>query len=84
MRTLIRLEELGIFLLSIYLFAGLDFPWWYFPILLFMPDVSMTAYLVGPTVGAAVYNLIPIEVWICSSISPASSSPGPSCRWPAS
>ena len=58
MRTLIRLEELGIFLLSIYLFAGLDFPWWYFPLLLFAPDVGMTAYLAGPRVGAAVYNLI--------------------------
>jgi hypothetical protein len=58
MRTLIRLEELGIFLFSIYLFSGLPFPWWTFPVFLFAPDISMAAYIGGPRLGAFVYNLI--------------------------
>jgi len=55
---MIRLEELGIFLFSIYLFSGLPFPWWYYPILLFAPDISIAAYVAGPRVGAIVYNLV--------------------------
>lgn len=30
--------------------------WWLFALLLLAPDVSMLGYLVGPWVGAAVYN----------------------------
>ena len=58
MKTIVRLEELGFFLFSIYLFALLPFPWWYFPVLLFVPDLSMLGYLSGPRLGAVVYNLI--------------------------
>jgi hypothetical protein len=41
MKTIIRLEELGLFFFSIYLFPTLSFPWWVFPLLLFAPDLSM-------------------------------------------
>ena len=58
MKTLIRLEELGLFLFSIYLFSSLSLPWWYFPLLLFAPDLSMAAYLASPRLGAYVYNVI--------------------------
>ena len=58
MRTLIRLEELGIFLLSAYLFTLLPYQWWVFPLLFFAPDISIAAYLAGPRVGALVYNLV--------------------------
>ena len=58
MRTIIRLEELGIFLFSIYLFSGLPLPWWYFPLFFFAPDISIAAYAGGPRVGATVYNLV--------------------------
>ncbi len=58
MKTLIRLEEVAFFLFSIFLFASLRFSWWYFPILLFAPDVSIAAYLLGPRLGAWVYNFV--------------------------
>ena len=58
MKTLIRLEEVALFLFSIFLFVPLGFPWWYFPVLLFAPDVSLAAYLAGPRVGAWVYNFV--------------------------
>ena len=58
MKTLIKLEELGLFLFSIYLFSLLDFPWWFYPLFLFAPDLSMIGYLFGPRVGAITYNLI--------------------------
>jgi len=58
MTQLIRLEELGLFLFSIYLFSLLPFPWWYFPLLLFVPDLSIAGYLAGPRAGAAIYNLV--------------------------
>lgn len=58
MKTLIRFEEIAFFLFSILLFSSLHFPWWYFPVLLFTPDLSIAAYLVGPRFGAWVYNFI--------------------------
>jgi hypothetical protein len=58
MKTTLRLEELGFFALSIFLFSQLPFAWWYFPLLLFVPDLSMLGYLAGPRVGAVIYNLV--------------------------
>ena len=58
MKTLVRLEELALFLFCLYLFWLLPFPWWYFPVLLFVPDLSMLGYLAGPMLGAVVYNFV--------------------------
>jgi hypothetical protein len=58
MTYLVRLEEFGFFLFSIYLFASLPFRWWYFPLLLFAPDLSIAGYLAGPRVGAIIYNIV--------------------------
>ena len=58
MKTIIQLEELGLFLFSIYLYSTLSLPWWYFPLLFFVPDLSMAAYIAGPRVGAYAYNVI--------------------------
>ena len=58
MKTIIQLEELGLTLFSIYLFTTLSISWWYYPLLFFVPDLSMAAYLAGPRAGAAVYNFI--------------------------
>jgi hypothetical protein len=58
MKTTLRLEELGFFLLSIYLFSLLPFAWWWFLVLFLVPDLSMLAYLAGPRIGAFIYNLI--------------------------
>ena len=57
MNRFLKLEELGLFLLSIFLFSQLDFAWWVYPVLLLAPDLGMIGYLSGPGVGAATYNL---------------------------
>ncbi len=56
MKNLLKLENLGEFLLGIFVFSYLDFSWWYFPALLLLPDLSMIGYLMGPSFGAVVYN----------------------------
>ena len=58
MKTLIRLEELAQFLLSIYLFSLLPFAWWQFPALILIPDVSLLGLLISKRIGAIAYNLI--------------------------
>jgi len=58
MKNLIKLEELALFLLAIYLFTLLDFAWWWFPLLLLAPDLSMLGYLAGPAAGAWTYNVV--------------------------
>jgi hypothetical protein len=56
MNRLLKLEELGLFLLSILLFAQLSYAWWVYPLLLLAPDLGMIGYLFGPRVGAMAYN----------------------------
>ena len=56
MKQIIQLEELAMFLLSIYLFSTLSFAWWWFPALILIPDLSMLGYLAGNKVGAISYN----------------------------
>lgn len=58
MNTILKLEELGMFALSIFLFSQLDFAWWWFPLLLFTPDLSMLGYLHNTQTGALIYNLV--------------------------
>ena len=58
MKSLLKFEELFIFGLSIFLFSKLDFAWWWYPVLLFTPDISMIGYLINTQVGAATYNFI--------------------------
>lgn len=57
MKNLIACEELFLGLLSLYLFGALGIAWWWFPVLLLAPDLSMLGYLAGPRVGAFTYNL---------------------------
>lgn len=56
MKNLLKSEELLQFLGAIAVLTQLDFPWWYFPALLFLPDVSMLGYLISPRLGALTYN----------------------------
>lgn len=58
MNTLLKLEELALFLLCIFLFGKLNFEWWWFPALLLLPDLGMLGYLVNPKTGAFTYNLV--------------------------
>ena len=58
MKNLLKLEELFMFALSIFLFSKLDFAWWWYPTLILTPDLSMIGYLISPQVGAVTYNFI--------------------------
>ncbi len=57
MKTIIKLEELGLFLFGIYLFSQLNYAWWWFLILILAPDLSMIGYAFGNKTGALLYNL---------------------------
>ncbi|MCB0373313.1 MAG: DUF4260 domain-containing protein [Muricauda sp.] len=57
MKTVIKLEEVMMFVLGIYLFNQLDHAWWWFLVLLLAPDIGMMGYLFGNKVGALTYNL---------------------------
>ncbi|HEY2980389.1 MAG TPA: DUF4260 domain-containing protein [Anaerolineales bacterium] len=58
MRNLIKIEEFALLGLAVFLFAGLDYAWWSYPLLFFAPDVSMVGYAAGSRIGAAAYNLV--------------------------
>ena len=57
MKTALKLEEVMMFVLSIYLFSLLDYPWWWFLVLILTPDIGMVGYIFGNKVGAFCYNL---------------------------
>lgn len=57
MKSIIKLEELGLFLFGIYLFNQLDYAWWWFLGLILAPDFSMIGYIFGNKPGAFLYNL---------------------------
>ncbi len=57
MKTVIKLEELGLFVLGIYLFSQLDYQWWWFLVWILAPDFSMLGYAINAKVGAFLYNV---------------------------
>jgi hypothetical protein len=56
MKALLKLEYLAEFILGIFFFASLSYAWWWFLVLLFLPDISMIGYLINAKVGAIIYN----------------------------
>ena len=58
MKYLIRLEELFLFGLALFLFSKLDYGWGTYALLFMTPDLSMLGYLAGPRLGAWTYDLI--------------------------
>lgn len=58
MNNILKLEEAGIFLLSLFLFSKLNFAWWWFPALFLLPDIGMIGYIINPKIGAFTYNLL--------------------------
>ncbi|WP_108425003.1 DUF4260 domain-containing protein [Flagellimonas amoyensis] len=57
MKTIIKLEEVLMFVLGIYLFNQLNYAWWWFLVLILAPDIGMLGYLLGNRAGAFTYNL---------------------------
>lgn len=57
MKTTLKLEELGMFILGIFLFTQLSYAWWWFLVLILLPDIGMLGYLISTKVGAITYNI---------------------------
>lgn len=58
MKNILKLEELAMLVLSIYMFSLVDVAWWWYLALFFVPDVSFIGYAVNIKVGAFFYNLL--------------------------
>ena len=58
MKTLLKLEGFALFVLSIFLFSRLPYPWWLYPLLFFVPDLSMVGYAHDTRTGAIIYNVV--------------------------
>ena len=58
MKVVLTLEEVAQFALGILFFIQLDYAWWWFPVLLLTPDLSMLGYLINNKVGAYMYNFV--------------------------
>ena len=58
MKNLIRLEELALFLVSLFVFLQLSYSWWLFPLLFLTPDLSMLGYIKSAQIGAVIYNIV--------------------------
>jgi len=57
MKTILKLEEMAMFIFSIYVLYYLRVEWWYYIILFLGPDISMLGYLFGNKVGAVCYDI---------------------------
>lgn len=57
MKTTLKLEEMAMFAISVYIYSMLGYSWWLFALLILAPDISMVGYLVNPRVGAISYNI---------------------------
>ena len=57
MKSILKLEELLQFALGIYLFSTLSYAWWWFLVLILLPDIGMVGYLVNTKTGALTYNV---------------------------
>lgn len=58
MRNLIKLEEFFLFLLSIFLFAQLDYGWLWYLVLFLTPDIAALGYVANAAAGAITYNSV--------------------------
>ncbi len=57
MKVLLKLEELLMFTLGLFMFGLLGYQWWWFLILILAPDIGMLGYLFSNKIGAITYNL---------------------------
>ncbi|MCP9198783.1 DUF4260 domain-containing protein [Gramella sp. GC03-9] len=57
MTTSLKIEELAMLVLGIWGFSLLNYSWWWFAGLFFLPDIGMLGYLVNNKIGAISYNI---------------------------
>jgi hypothetical protein len=67
MKNLIKLEEAGVFALSVFLLYKLNIhlSWWLYVILFLSPDIGMVGYIVNTKIGALTYNLLHHKAIAC-------------------
>ena len=58
MKNMLKLEELFLFGLALFLFSKLNYGWGWYALLFLTPDLSMVGYVMNPRVGSWTYNLI--------------------------
>jgi len=56
-KAFLRMDGGVVFLVSLILFGATHQPWWWVPVLLFVPDAFMAGYAKSTNVGALIYNL---------------------------
>jgi hypothetical protein len=57
MKTVLRLEELAMALLCLFVLYHMEAQWWWYLLFLLGPDISFLGYLFGNKTGAIAYNL---------------------------
>lgn len=58
MKIILQIEQIGLLLLSIFLFSQyVNYTWWWYLLFFFTPDISMLGYMGGNKIGATIYNL---------------------------
>lgn len=58
MKNILRIEEIAMFGMAIYLNSLLPFKGWVFWVLFLVPDIGMLGYLINSKVGSITYNLL--------------------------
>lgn len=58
MKNLLKVEELAMFLATIYALYLHEVPWWAYLLLALGPDIGMIGYAINPKIGAFTYNLL--------------------------
>jgi hypothetical protein len=58
MKNVLKLEEVALMGLGIFMFGLLGYQWWWLPVLILTPDISMLGYLFGSKFGALCYNIV--------------------------
>jgi Domain of unknown function (DUF4260) len=58
-----RIEGAALLVLALAAFGIADLSWWWFALLLLVPDLTMVGYLANEETGALVYNIGHTLVW---------------------
>jgi hypothetical protein len=61
--VLLRVEGTALLIAAVVLYFDSGYEWWLLLVLLLAPDISAVGYLLGPRVGAAVYDMGHLEAW---------------------
>ncbi|MUP44645.1 DUF4260 family protein [Gramella sp. BOM4] len=57
MKLSLKMEEFAMLLLGVWAFSLLNYSWWWFAGLFFLPDIGMLGYLANDKIGAICYNI---------------------------